>query len=37
MDMELIAWILFFVGGYIIVLGSLLRTALRKGPGGPQG
>jgi hypothetical protein len=37
MDLELIAWILFFVGGYMIVLGYLLRTAMRKGPGGPHG
>jgi hypothetical protein len=32
MDVELIVWVLIFVGGYAAVLGYLLRIALRKGP-----
>lgn len=30
MDLELIVWILIFLGGYGLVLGYLLRIALRK-------
>ena len=30
MDAELIFWIAFFVGGYSLVVGLLLRIALRK-------
>jgi hypothetical protein len=37
MDLELIVWILIFVGGYIIVLGYLLRTAMGKDSSGPHG
>lgn len=33
MDLELILWILFFVGGYSIVLGYLLRIAVFGGRG----
>jgi hypothetical protein len=35
MDMELAAWIVVFVGGYLAVLGYLLRAAIWKGAGGP--
>jgi hypothetical protein len=38
MDGELIFWILFFVGGYSLVVGYLLRIALREkeqAPGSP--
>jgi hypothetical protein len=34
MDLELIVWVLIFVGGYSAVLGYLLRIALRKDPRG---
>lgn len=34
MDIELAFWMLFFVGGYLAVLGYLLRIALRKEDGG---
>lgn len=34
MDLELILWILFFVGGYSVVLGYLLRIAIFGGGGG---
>jgi len=30
MDTELIFWIAFFVGGYALVVGALLRIALKK-------
>lgn len=30
MDAELIFWIAFFVGGYSLVVGLLLRIALRR-------
>jgi hypothetical protein len=30
MDAELIFWILFFVGGYSLVVGYLLRVALKS-------
>lgn len=30
MDLELIFWMLVFVGGYLAVLGYLLRIALRQ-------
>lgn len=30
MDAELIFWIVFFVGGYSLVVGWLLRIALSK-------
>jgi hypothetical protein len=30
MDLELIVWIVIFIGGYSAVLGYLLRIALRK-------
>jgi hypothetical protein len=33
MDIELIAWIIVFVGGYLVVLGYLLRTAISKSSG----
>jgi hypothetical protein len=33
MDLELIVWVLIFVGGYAAVLGYLLRIAMRKGTG----
>lgn len=33
MDIELTAWIIVFVGGYLVVLGYLLRTAIWKSPG----
>jgi hypothetical protein len=29
MDAELIFWILFFVGGYLLILGYFLRVALK--------
>jgi hypothetical protein len=38
MDLELVAWVLIFLGGYGAVLGWLLRIAMGKkadGPGGP--
>jgi hypothetical protein len=31
MDIELTVWIVVFVGGYMAVLGYLLRTAIWKG------
>jgi hypothetical protein len=37
MDMELTVWIVVFVGGYLAVLGYLLRTAIWKGSGDPGG
>lgn len=37
MDLELILWILFFVGGYSVVLGYLLRIAIFGGGGGGAG
>lgn len=30
MDGELIFWICFFVGGYSVVVGTLLRIALKN-------
>jgi hypothetical protein len=30
MDTELIFWILFFVGGYLLILGYFLRIALTR-------
>lgn len=30
MDAELVFWILFFVGGYLLILGYFLRIALRS-------
>lgn len=30
MDAELIFWICFFVGGYSLVVGALLRIALKS-------
>jgi hypothetical protein len=33
MDLELVVWVLIFVGGYAAVLGYLLRIAMRKDPG----
>jgi len=30
MDAELAFWIIFFVGGYLLILGYFLRIALRK-------
>jgi len=33
MDAELIFWIAFFVGGYSLIVGALLRIALKKRPG----
>jgi hypothetical protein len=30
MDMELLIWVLVFVGGYSVVVGWLLRVALRN-------
>lgn len=37
MDGELLVWILFFFGGYSLVLGYLLWIAMRKreGPSDP--
>ncbi len=37
MDLELVTWIVVFVGGYSVVLGYLLRVALKQkeGPPGP--
>jgi hypothetical protein len=35
MDLELMGWIVFFVGGYAMILGYLLRIAMRGRPGGP--
>lgn len=32
MDAELIFWMAFFVGGYSLVVGALLRLALRRRP-----
>ena len=33
MDAELVFWICFFVGGYSLVVGALLRIALKsRGP-----
>lgn len=32
MDGELIFWVAFFVGGYSLVVGLLLRMALRRSP-----
>lgn len=32
MDLELILWMGFFVGGYMLVLGYLLRIAMKKKP-----
>lgn len=32
MDGELVFWVAFFVGGYSLVVGLLLRMALRRGP-----
>lgn len=41
MDLELALWILFFVGGYSVILGYLLKIALSSkeepGPGRPPG
>jgi hypothetical protein len=34
MDLELIIWILVFIGGYGVVLGFLLRIAMRQLPPG---
>jgi len=34
MDAELIFWMACFVGGYSVVVGLLLRIALRRHPGG---
>lgn len=31
MDGELVVWILIFMGGYLAVLGYLLRVAMRQG------
>ena len=31
MDGELVFWICFFVGGYSLVVGALLRIALKNG------
>lgn len=33
MDGELVFWICFFVGGYSLAVGILLRIALKKGHG----
>lgn len=30
MDAELVFWICFFVGGYSLVVGALLRIALKS-------
>lgn len=30
MDTELVFWICFFVGGYSLVVGALLRIALKS-------
>ncbi len=30
MDAELVLWILFFVGGYLLILGYFLRIALGR-------
>lgn len=30
MDAELVFWIFFFVGGYSLVVGALLRIALKN-------
>jgi hypothetical protein len=30
-DVELMVWILIFLGGYVAVLAYLLRVAMRKG------
>lgn len=30
MDLELAFWMLFFVGGYLVILAYLLRVALRQ-------
>jgi hypothetical protein len=37
MDGELLFWVLFFVGGYCLVLGVLLRIAFRKRPDADTG
>jgi len=33
MNGELVFWICFFVGGYSLTVGALLRIALKKGSG----
>ena len=35
MDLELLFWMLVFVGGYLAVLAYLLRVAMSKGPDEP--
>jgi hypothetical protein len=38
METDLIVWMLFFFGGYSVILGYLLKVAIfdkRKGTGGP--
>ncbi len=35
MDIELLTWMLFFIGGYAAVLGLLLRKAIWKDPKDP--
>ncbi len=37
MDVELIFWILVFVGGYSAILAWLLMRMLRSGGGSPHG
>lgn len=33
MDAELVFWICFFVGGYSVIVGTLLRIALKNSGG----